>query len=387
MAPRDATVPPSSSSSPSSSRPSSSSDAAEEEQNAPTVRLADLAPDGTISLTSISLEAYILGILLGAGISWASYFIFARTAATRFWRAPAFLALLSLLHFCEFYAYARWNLKHVKADSFLTRSNGRAYAYAMALGLAETVVTGLFFPRWQDVWARPWIQAVGAVLVVAGQVLRHAAIVTAGNSFHHLIQRTRSTDHVLVTTGPYAVLRHPSYFGFYWWAVGTQILLGNALSTPLFAAILWQFFFRRTIGECEIGSVTSALCSRKLHVASHHVGSVVLPCNQVVEGNDVGPLISILCFFRDEKQATNKKRLKLGEERALIKMFGDDYVQYRSRTTIGIPFMGAAVDAALKRIDRLERRGELVPHHHHHHHHQQQQQQQPTVPTVFPDRT
>jgi hypothetical protein len=37
------------------------------------------------------------------------------------------------------------------------------------------------------------------------------------------------------------------------------------------------------------------------------------------------------------------------EEKHLIKMFGESYVQFRKNTPIGIPFMGFAVDAQLNK--------------------------------------
>ena len=40
----------------------------------------------------------------------------------------------------------------------------------------------------------------------------------------------------------YAVLRHPSYFGFYYWAVGTQLVLCNPISTVLYGLAAWTFF-------------------------------------------------------------------------------------------------------------------------------------------------
>ena len=44
-------------------------------------------------------------------------------------------------------------------------------------------------------------------------------------------------------------MRHPSYTGFFWWAVGLQILLGNALCVLVFAVVLWRFFWARIVGE------------------------------------------------------------------------------------------------------------------------------------------
>ncbi len=49
----------------------------------------------------------------------------------------------------------------------------------------------------------------------------------------------------------YKIFRHPSYVGFYYWAVGTQLLLGNIVCTVLFAIAAWMFFKRRIPYEEE----------------------------------------------------------------------------------------------------------------------------------------
>jgi protein-S-isoprenylcysteine O-methyltransferase len=49
----------------------------------------------------------------------------------------------------------------------------------------------------------------------------------------------------------YKIFRHPSYVGFYYWAVGTQLLLGNILHTVLFAIVACAFFRRRIPYEEE----------------------------------------------------------------------------------------------------------------------------------------
>lgn len=40
-------------------------------------------------------------------------------------------------------------------------------------------------------------------------------------------------------------MRHPSYFGFYWWALGIQIMLLNPISFLAFALVLHKFFYGR----------------------------------------------------------------------------------------------------------------------------------------------
>jgi protein-S-isoprenylcysteine O-methyltransferase len=233
--------------SPRERRSATSSSSDSEEQEVTTFSLEDLGSEGVLSQTSISLEAYILGIILGVGFTTSFYLLFIQSS--RLWRPPFFLCLLSAFHFCEFYTYARWNLKNLTANSYLTLSNGRPYIYAMAFAFLETSVTSAFFPNWQSRLAQPWLQAIGLIAVITGQVVRDLAIATAGTSFNHHVQKKKRSDHILVTWGPYTWFRHPSYFGFYWWAVGTQLLLGNAISTPIFTLVVWNFFYRRIPSE------------------------------------------------------------------------------------------------------------------------------------------
>jgi protein-S-isoprenylcysteine O-methyltransferase len=44
-------------------------------------------------------------------------------------------------------------------------------------------------------------------------------------------------------------LRHPSYVGFFYWAVGTQLLLCNPFSTILYTIAAWTFFRHRIVFE------------------------------------------------------------------------------------------------------------------------------------------
>jgi protein-S-isoprenylcysteine O-methyltransferase len=45
------------------------------------------------------------------------------------------------------------------------------------------------------------------------------------------------------------VWRHPSYFGFFWWAIGTQLVLVNPVGLVGFCAVLWVFFSQRIAYE------------------------------------------------------------------------------------------------------------------------------------------
>jgi len=86
---------------------------------------------------------------------------------------------------------------------------------------------------------------LGLMLVLCGQIVRSLAMITCGESFNHHIQHQKKKSHKLVIHGVYGYLRHPSYFGFFYWSIGTQMLLGNYLSPLAFCAASWMFFNRR----------------------------------------------------------------------------------------------------------------------------------------------
>lgn len=243
-------------------------------------------PGGSRALNGISRRAFILGIMFGVmsittvELAYLGFSI---------WPATCFVAILSMFHYLEFDVTARYNPSDAKIASFLLSSNGSAYNIAHTSALVEfcarTWLTASQRPSWLD-WpfplprllptAPPMLPLIaGFILVAVGQGVRTAAMAQAGTSFNHIVQSRKKDDHVLVKSGIYRLLRHPSYFGFFWWGLGTQLLLGNHICFVAYAAILWRFFAARIAQE----------------------------------------------------------------ERFLIKFFGEEYVKYRERTPVLIPFI------------------------------------------------
>lgn len=110
---------------------------------------------------------------------------------------------------------------------------------------------------------------------LGGQAIRLAALFTAKRAFTHEVAETRRAEHRLVSSGIYAYMRHPGYMGWFWWSIGTQILLGNPICTLGFAYAGYLFF---------------------------------------------------------------SDRIRFEEEK-LVEFFGDEYVRYRARTPTLIPFI------------------------------------------------
>lgn len=210
-----------------------------------------LAPGGKRSLSSISLQAFSLGLTLSLSLSTTLYLTLLHSTL---WRLPAFLAALSTFHFLEFWTTAHFNPPAVKASSFLLFNNGHAYNLAHSLATLEIVLSS-FLPTYQRFAVNRYTIALGTFLVLLGQLTRSLAMATAGTNFNHVVAREKSEGHVLVTSGVYGVVRHPSYFGFFWWALGTQVLVGNKVCAVGYLAALWMFFHKRIGGMCLSFSV------------------------------------------------------------------------------------------------------------------------------------
>jgi len=192
-----------------------------------------------------------------------------------------YVATMCTFHLMEFFVTAFYNPTVVASNSFLV-NHSKAYTVA-------SMIAGTEF--WLGFWlggndssstnvpsALWWtITMVGMVMVVVSQIMRSCAMMKCGESFNHYIQMERKENHVLVTDGIYTWFRHPSYTGFYYWSVGTQVVLHNSFSAVLFAVAGWKFFAQR------------------------------IPY----------------------------------EERSLVRLFGDEYYHYVGRSYVGIPFIPA----------------------------------------------
>lgn len=209
----------------------------------------DFLPSGSKSLSGIAIRAFLLGSVFTVSSSSALGLLFIKPHPL--WRAPFFLATLSVFHFLEYYITARYNTPFADVAAFLLTHNGAAYNIAHTAAMTECVITSLFFPSWQARFSSPTSVGLGLAAVVIGQTVRSLAMATAGTNFNHTVQTRKRGGHVLVTGGVYAWSRHPSYFGFFWWGLGTQIVLGNVVCLAGYALVLWNFFGSRIARESQ----------------------------------------------------------------------------------------------------------------------------------------
>jgi protein-S-isoprenylcysteine O-methyltransferase len=221
-------------------------------------------PNGSRSLAGISLRSFLLGIALGITTPITLYLLLVE--GNILWRLPFFLASLALFHFLEYYITAAYNTPYASISAFLLSQNGSAYNIAHSAAMLECLVSRLFAPSTYfnltskllggPVFAEKYLVPLGLTMMAIGQTTRSLAMVTAAGNFNHTVQVRRREGHELVTNGIYAWLRHPSYFGFFWWGLGTQVVLGNRICLAGYALVLWRFFKSRIQSECPLFSST-----------------------------------------------------------------------------------------------------------------------------------
>ncbi|MGX7825816.1 methyltransferase family protein [Actinokineospora sp. 24-640] len=138
-------------------------------------------------------------------------------------------------------AYLAWMLAEARVT--FSRGGGSAPDPTVApYGLARLAVitAAVFGPAPWTGWA--WWMALPAVVFLGGMALRLWAIQVLGRFYSHLV--VRQAEHGVVTTGPYAWVRHPAYTGMVVANAGFVVFFAGVLSVTAFAllvaAIAWR---------------------------------------------------------------------------------------------------------------------------------------------------
>lgn len=158
-----------------------------------------------------------------------------------------FIASLCVYHFAEFIVTAYYHPEAVSWNSeiyagFLI-NHSKEYGFAIAIALVEGFVKMKlgFMP---NIIAKMCLY-FGGCLAVIGHIFRIGSEVTAGANFTHVISSNQKPNHVLVTWGVYSLCRHPGYFGWAIWSIGTQVMLCNPISVCLYVYASKVFFSER----------------------------------------------------------------------------------------------------------------------------------------------
>lgn len=187
----------------------------------------------------IIIRASLLGLIFGVATIVT---IFASTPWKRF---GAYFIFMSTFHYSEYLAIAYSNPRTLSTDTFML-NHSMAYALAAITSWFEFFIEVYFWPWLKENNA---IFLLGIGICVIGEVLRKLAIITANSNFNHVVQYRKAEDHNLVTHGVYKYMRHPSYAGWFWWSIGTQVVLCNPVCVVLYTIVSWKFFHERIFVE------------------------------------------------------------------------------------------------------------------------------------------
>eukprot|EP00658_Telonema_sp_P-2_P017891 TRINITY_DN16988_c0_g1_i1.p1 TRINITY_DN16988_c0_g1~~TRINITY_DN16988_c0_g1_i1.p1 ORF type:complete len:272 (-),score=68.29 TRINITY_DN16988_c0_g1_i1:293-1108(-) len=179
--------------------------------------------------------------------------------------------LLSVFHAGEWYITAAYRPNELEYKSWII-NHSVAYTAVQIASVVEFWLEFMLFP-W--IKASLWLMLPSTLLAVVAIGIRIVGMAQCGDNFDHIVMTEKKQGHELVTHGIYRHLRHPSYFGFYYWSVAAQLLLAN----PIMA-------------------VACAVASR------HFFAGRIPP-----------------------------------EEKVLVEIYGEQYVKFASNTPIGIPFV------------------------------------------------
>jgi protein-S-isoprenylcysteine O-methyltransferase len=175
------------------------------------------------------------------------------------------LALLTLLFFGSEFTLAM--IRRSRRAVGATRADrGSGPLLWVVITLAITAAYALSgFPPGRLPFAPASIRAAAAVLLVGGLAFRWWAVITLGKFF--TVDVATHADHELVDTGPFRLVRHPSYTGLLLAFLGFGVSLGNAASivvlmVPIVVALSYRMKVEEAALRRALGERYDAYCAR-----------------------------------------------------------------------------------------------------------------------------
>jgi protein-S-isoprenylcysteine O-methyltransferase Ste14 len=127
------------------------------------------------------------------------------------------------------------------------RLSGPALIGGLLLSLYAGSAAAHAVPMATIAWNRPFVFGVGLALGVAGVAFRWYAIKTLGRFF--TMRVTTTADQKVVDTGPYRLIRHPSYTGALMTVAGVLLCMTNWLSLACIVVAVPGFAYRMKVEE------------------------------------------------------------------------------------------------------------------------------------------
>ena len=167
---------------------------------------------------------------------------------TKYYPLYLYFISLSIYHYAEYFSVLQYHTQNVSAKSYLI-TQGKQWMICTLFSFVEFIIETFFFDKYKKIKI---LFIIGLIMTIIGQYFRISALFTGKANFTHLIQYSKKKNHILVKHGIYSLSRHPSYFGFYCWSVGIEIMCVNPICIISFTIILFKFFKKRILVEEEL---------------------------------------------------------------------------------------------------------------------------------------
>ena len=166
---------------------------------------------------------------------------------TGIYQSMTVLATAVVYYILDFVLIGRYDRHRQDTDS------GRSWGYTTMI-LATTaflVIQPLFLP-WLGIRVRAWwgalAQAIGLLVIAGAQILHTWGRVHLRQVYTERVEL--QPEHLVVNTGPYAHVRHPTFTSFFLYVIG--LLLVNPALPTLLVAIYTFWDFGRAAKQEEV---------------------------------------------------------------------------------------------------------------------------------------
>lgn len=183
------------------------------------------------NLASISCQAFGIGVVIGICCTWMVF-------KGKVISILMYLVFMGMFHFLEFLSLSLVNPQKTDHQSFLLDNGKKYYLLIIGIGIFEWFLFDWDILNRYGMW---W----GIPISIIGQVFRTYSMIECSTSFTHEIEFLESMK--IIKTGPYSIVRHPSYSAYLIMVIGNQMVLGNWITIMIVMPSLIFFFFRKRI--------------------------------------------------------------------------------------------------------------------------------------------
>ena len=198
-----------------------------------------------IFLFSSRLERnqYLIGLFLTHIFSFSFSMTF--FTSSQYYPLYIYFITLCIYHYTEFFSVLLYHFNKLSCEYFLI-DQSLSWIIATFISFIETILETYYFNKYKKIKI---FFIIGLIMTIIGQIFRIGGIYTGKKNFTHKISYEKKKEHKLVKNGVFALTRHPSYFGFYLWSIGIEIMCCNPICFIGFTFILFYFFKNRILLE------------------------------------------------------------------------------------------------------------------------------------------